>query len=118
MQSSSGERRRIPSCSSGSPIIDTKFDQPQTEIQIDRDKVAALGLSLEQVGADVSAAVGGNFVNRFNIEGRSYKVIPQVERAARLTPDQLQQIYVTGPNGQLVPLSTVATLKQSTSREP
>jgi multidrug efflux pump len=96
------------------PIIDTKFDQPQTEIQIDRDKVAALGLSLEQVGADVSAAVGGNFVNRFNIEGRSYKVIPQVERAARLTPDQLQQIYVTGPNGQLVPLSTVATLKQST----
>ena len=96
------------------PIIDTKIDQPQAEIQIDRDKVAALGLSLEQVGADVSAAVGGNFVNRFNIEGRSYKVIPQVERAARLTPDQLQQIYVTGPNGKLMPLSTIATLKEST----
>jgi len=96
------------------PIIDTKLDQPQTEIVIDRDKVATLGLSLEQVGADVSAAVGGNFVNRFNIEGRSYKVIPQVERAARLTPDQLQQIHVTGPDGKLVPLSTIATLKQST----
>ncbi|HZN54288.1 MAG TPA: efflux RND transporter permease subunit [Candidatus Polarisedimenticolaceae bacterium] len=96
------------------PIIDTKLDQPQAEIVIDREKVAALGLSLEQVGADVSAAVGGNFVNRFNIEGRSYKVIPQVERAARLTPDQLQQIHVTGPDGKLVPLSTIATLRQST----
>jgi multidrug efflux pump len=96
------------------PIIDTKIDQPQTEIVIDRDKVAALGLSLEQVGADVSAMMGGNFVNRFNIEGRSYKVIPQVERTARLTPDQLQQLYVTGPDGHLVPLSTVATLKEST----
>ncbi len=96
------------------PIIDTKLDQPQTEIVLDRDKVASLGLSLEQVGADVSAAVGGNFVNRFNIEGRSYKVIPQVERAARLTADQLQQLYVTGPDGRLVPLSTIATLKNST----
>jgi multidrug efflux pump len=96
------------------PIIDTKIDQPQTEIVVDRDKVAALGLNLEQVGADVSAAVGGNFVNRFNIEGRSYKVIPQVERTARLTPEQLQQIYVTGPNGGLIALSTIATLKQST----
>jgi multidrug efflux pump len=96
------------------PIIDTKIDQPQIEIVIDRDKVAALGLSLEQIGDDVSIAVGGNFVNRFNIEGRSYKVIPQVERAARLTPDQLQQIYVTGPDGGLVPLSTIATLKEST----
>ncbi len=96
------------------PIIDTKIDQPQTEIVIDRDKVAALGLNLEQVGADVSAAVGGNFVNRFNIEGRSYKVIPQVERTARLTPEQLQQIYVTGPNGGLLPLSTIASLRQST----
>ena len=96
------------------PIIDTKLDQPQTEVVIDRDKVASLGLSLEQVGADVSAAVGGNFVNRFNIEGRSYKVIPQVERAARLTPDQLQQIYVTGPDGNLIRLSTIATLRDST----
>jgi multidrug efflux pump len=48
------------------------------------------------------------------MEGRSYKVIPQVERAARLTADQLQQLYVTGPDGRLVPLSTIATLKNST----
>ncbi|HRD65762.1 MAG TPA: efflux RND transporter permease subunit, partial [Candidatus Competibacter sp.] len=96
------------------PIIDVKIDQPQTEIVIDRDKVAALGLNLQQVGADLTAAVGGNFVNRFNIAGRSYKVIPQVERIGRLNPEQLENIYVTGPNGQLVPLSTVASLRNST----
>ncbi len=96
------------------PLIDVKIDQPQTEIVIDRDKVAALGLNLQQVGADLTAAVGGNFVNRFNIAGRSYKVIPQVERIGRLNPEQLENIYVTGPNGQLVPLSTVASLRNST----
>ncbi|EIQ01879.1 cation/multidrug efflux pump [Opitutaceae bacterium TAV1] len=96
------------------PIIDIKIDQPQSEITIDRDKVAALGLNLEQVGADMSAAVGGNYVNRFNIDGRSYKVIPQIARSGRLNADQLRNIYVTGPAGQLVPLSTVATIEDST----
>lgn len=96
------------------PIIDTKIDQPQTEIVIDREKVAAMGLSLQQVGNDISAIVGGNFVNRFNIDGRSYKVIPQAKRTARLSPEQLTNLYVTGPNGQLVPLSTMATLKNTT----
>ena len=60
------------------PIIDVKIDQPQSEFVIDRDKVADLGLNLEQVGADLGAMVGGNFVNRFDIAGRSYKVIPQI----------------------------------------
>jgi len=93
------------------PIIDTKIDQPQTEIVLDRDKIASLGLDLRQIGEDLSAMLGGNFVNRFNIEGRSYKVIPQIQRADRLNPDQLQKIYVTGPEGRLMPLGSVATLK-------
>jgi multidrug efflux pump len=93
---------------------DLKFDQPQTEIVFDRDKVAALGLNLQQVGADLSTMLGGNFVNRFSIQGRSYKVIPQVTRTQRLNADQLKDLYVTGPNGKLVPLSTFATLKDST----
>jgi len=96
------------------PIIDVKIDQPQSEFVIDRDKVADLGLSLEQVGADIGAMVGGNFVNRFDIAGRSYKVIPQVARIDRLNPEQLRKIYITGPNGKLVPLSTVATIENST----
>ena len=96
------------------PLIDVKIDQPQSELVIDRDKVADLGLNLQQVGADLTAMVGGNFVNRFNISGRSYKVIPQIQRVDRLNPDQLQDIYVTGNNGKLIPLSTIATIKNST----
>ncbi len=91
---------------------DVKFDQAKAEIIIDRDKAAALGLSLQDVGADLGAALGGAFVNRFNIDGRSYKVIPQIERAGRLNPEQLDQIYVRGPEGQLVPLSTFARIER------
>jgi len=96
------------------PVIDVKIDQPQSEIVIDRDKVADIGLNLQQVGVDLASMVGGNFVNRFNIAGRSYKVIPQIQRMDRLNPDQLRDIYVTGPGGRLVPLSTIATIKNST----
>jgi multidrug efflux pump len=58
--------------------------------------------------------LGGDYVNRFSIQGRSYKVIPQIKRAERLTPDQLGDIYVSGAGGKLVPLSTFATVKTST----
>ena len=94
--------------------VDTKIDQPQSEIVFDHDKVAAMGLNMQLVGADLSASIGGNFVNRFNISGRSYKVIPQIKRTERLNPQQLENIYVSGPNGQLVPLSTVATIQHKT----
>jgi multidrug efflux pump len=93
---------------------DLKFDQPQAEVVFDRDKVRSLGVDLSQAGQDLSVLLGGNFVNRFSIQGRSYKVIPQVKRADRLTPDQLEQMYVTGPGDKLVPLSTFATLRTST----
>ncbi len=95
------------------PLIDVKIDQPQSEIVFDRDRVAELGLDLRQVGADVAAAIGGNYVNRFSIDGRSYKVIPQLKRSERLNPDQLSDIYVTGPKGELITLSTIATIKNS-----
>ncbi|MFP4156842.1 MAG: efflux RND transporter permease subunit [Opitutales bacterium] len=95
------------------PIIDTKIDQPQTEFKIDRDLASTLGLDLRDVGADLGALVGGAYVNRFNIEGRSYKVIPQIERISRLNPEQLQDIYVRGPGENLIQLSTVATLEKS-----
>jgi multidrug efflux pump len=95
------------------PIIDVKIDQPQTEFVIDRDKVADLGLNLEQVGADIGSMIGGNFVNRFDIAGRSYKVIPQIQRVGRLNPAQLEDIYITGPGNQLIQLGSVATLKDT-----
>ncbi len=93
---------------------DVKFDQPQAEVVFDRDKVRSQGVEMGQVGDDLSTLLGGNYVNRFSIQGRSYKVIPQIKRAGRLTPDQLKDIYVTGPDDRLVPLSTFATLKTST----
>jgi len=95
------------------PIIDTKIDQPQSEIEFDREKVAELGLNLQGVGQDLSAAVGGNFVNRFSISGRSYKVIPQLLRVERLNPEQLKDVYVTGPNGQPIALGTIAKIRDS-----
>jgi len=95
------------------PLIDVKIDQPQSEFVIDRDKVASLGLNLGEIAGDLGALVGGDFVNRFDISGRSYKVIPQIQRVGRLNPDQLQNVHVTGPNGKLVPLSTVAALRES-----
>ena len=96
------------------PIIDTKIDQPQAELVIDRDKAADLGLSLQQIGTDVGTLLGGNFVNRFNIDGRSYRVIPQVKRSERLNPDQITDLYITGPNDKLVALSSVAHIEQKT----
>ena len=95
------------------PLIDVKVDQPQSEFVIDRDKVASLGLNLGEIAGDLGGLVGGDFVNRFDISGRSYKVIPQIQRIGRLNPDQLKDVHVTGPNGKLVPLSTFATLRDS-----
>ena len=93
---------------------DLKFDQPQAEVVFDRDKLRSQGVDLSQAGQDLSTLLGGNYVNRFSIQGRSYKVIPQVKRAERLTPEQLSQIYVTGSKNKLVPLSTFATLRTTT----
>ncbi len=93
---------------------DLKYDQPQTEVVFNRDKVRAQGVDLSQAGQDLSTLLGGNYVNRFSIQGRSYKVIPQVKRSERLTADQLSDIHVTGSAGKLVPLSTFATLRTST----
>src|SRR2546425_3094395 len=93
---------------------DLKFDQPQAEVVFNRDMVRSQGVDLSQTGRDLSTLLGGNYVNRFSIQGRSYKVIPQVKRSERLTPDQLAKIYVTGPDHRMVPLSTFATLRTST----
>jgi multidrug efflux pump len=79
------------------PLIDMKYDAPQSEVVLDRDKVAALGLNLQQVGDDLSAAMGGNYINWFNISGRSYKVIPQVKRVDRLNPGAARQDLRDGP---------------------
>jgi len=95
---------------------DLKYDQPQVEVVFDKDKLRSQGVDLTRAGQDLSTLIGGNYVNRFSIQGRSYKVIPQIKRSERLTPDQLSGMYVTGSADKLVPLSTFATLR--TTAEP
>jgi multidrug efflux pump len=95
---------------------DLKYDQPQTQVVFDRDKLRSQGIDLSRAGQDLSTLLGGDYVNRFSIQGRSYKVIPQVKRNERLAPDQLTQLYVSGSDKALVPLSTFAGLR--TTAEP
>jgi multidrug efflux pump len=92
---------------------DLKFDRPQSEVIIDRDKANAMGVSLADVGEDLTTFVGGNYINRFSILGRSYKVIPQVKRSERLNPEQLLSLHVRGPGNSLMPLATVASIADS-----
>ncbi len=92
---------------------DLRFDLPQVEIEIDKEKVASMGLNLNDITRDLGSLLGGGYINRFVNDGRSYRVIPQVERDQRLNPDQLLNYHVRGPDGQLIPLSTIATLKES-----
>jgi multidrug efflux pump len=92
------------------PITDVKIDQAYAELVVDRDKAASMGLSMQQIGSDLSSLLGGNFVNRFEMDGRSYKVIPEVQRSERLTPEQLLDSYVSGPNRHVVPVSAIASL--------
>lgn len=94
--------------------LDVKVDQPDYKLNIDREKVADLGLDLQTVTNDVGTLLGGGYVNRFNMAGQSYKVIPQVKRAERLNPDDLASLYITGPEGNLIRLDQVATISHST----
>lgn len=94
--------------------LDVKVDQPDYKLNIDRDKVADLGLDLQTVTNDVGTLLGGGYVNRFNMAGQSYKVIPQVKRIERLNPDDLASLYVTGPDGGLVRLDQVASITHTT----
>ena len=74
---------------------DLDFNQPTIQVKVDRSKVNELGLTMQSIGDTLALLVGENYVNRFNLDGRSYKVIPQVPRVDRLTPDTLTQYYVT-----------------------
>jgi multidrug efflux pump len=96
---------------------DLKIDKPQTTVVVDRDLAATLGLTQQDVGAALTSALGGGYVNYFSIAGRSYKVIPQVLQVDRLNPGQVLNYYLRAPDGSLLPASTIATQKTSTVPE-
>lgn len=95
------------------PLIDVKYDQPKATLHIDPDKVADLGLTMAQVSRDLAILLGGAHVNLFDLSGRSYKVIPQVSRSERLYPEQLHSLYITGPEGRMIPLNSIADISYS-----
>ncbi|WP_416305278.1 efflux RND transporter permease subunit [Neptunicella sp. SCSIO 80796] len=96
------------------PMIDLKIDQPDARLKINRDKVAELGLDLQTVTRDLAVLLGGNYVNRFNMDGYSYKVIPQVKRSARLNPADIENLYVTGLGGNMVRVADIADIETNT----
>ena len=81
----------------------------------DRERVADLGLDLADVGRQLGTLLGGNYVNRFKVDGRAYKVIPQVGREARHGRPASSTFKIRAPDGKLVPVSAIATLDTSTA---
>lgn len=92
---------------------DLKIDKTQTTIQLERDKASLMGLTMQDLGSVLGWNLSSNYVNFFNIDGRSYKVIPQVGRDDRLNPDQLLGYYITTKEGSSIPIGTVADVVSS-----
>ena len=90
-----------------------EFNRPKATIIIDRDRAGILGIEMDDLGQDLATLLGGNHVNWFNFEGRSYKVIPQVEREFRASQSMLDDYYVRAGDGSLVPLSTIVSFERS-----
>ena len=91
---------------------DLKIDKLQTKIQLDRDKIAQFGLTMQNIGNTFGSALSEAYINYFNYDGRSYQVIPQMMRQDRLNPDQILEYYIKNAAGGPIKLGTVATLEK------
>ncbi|MBT5441838.1 MAG: MMPL family transporter [Gammaproteobacteria bacterium] len=91
---------------------DLRYSRPEITVRIDRELAARLGISMADIGQTLQVMLGEAETNRFSMEGRSYKVIPQADRGFRLTKEWLERYYVRTTGESLVPLSTVVTLGQ------
>ena len=87
--------------------VDLALDKPEIVVDIDRDKAAQMGVTMEDLGLTLATLLGESEINRFTIEGRSYKVIAQVEQAYRDNPGWLNNYYVKNEQGDMLPLSTL-----------
>jgi len=92
--------------------VDLKFDTPEYVVSVDADKANRIGVSMADVGAALSTMLGGNYVNLFSLQGRSYQVIPEAPRAFRLSPEWLTRYQLRTSNGEFAPLSAVATVTE------
>ena len=94
---------------------DLKIDLPQARFNIDRKRVADLGMDLSTVSRQLSVLLSGNFVNRYNQDGRAYRVIPMIDDAGRANPDAILDLQIRTPAGDLVPVRSIATLVTETA---
>ncbi len=84
---------------------------PQVEYILDRDRAKTLGVSISDVFSTLQTFLGGSYINDFNLYGRTFRVTAQAEAQARTTPDAVTGLYVRTAAGDMVPLSTLVTVK-------
>ena len=89
-----------------------KIDLPQARFELDRERIADLGMDVASVSRQLAVLLSGNFVNRFDFDGKAYRVIPMVEDLDRSNPTALLDLQIRTPEGDLVPLSAVASLRE------
>ena len=94
---------------------DLKIDLPQSELEIDRELIADLGLNLQSVNNQLSILMSNNFVNYFNKDGKAYRVIPAVDNTNRYNPEDILNMKVRTDSGDLIPVSAFARLNTFTS---
>ncbi|MBT3620069.1 MAG: efflux RND transporter permease subunit [Porticoccaceae bacterium] len=92
---------------------DLRIDLPQAKFEIDREKVADLGMNLSDISRQVSFLLSGNYVNRFDFSGKAYRVIPMIDRQLRSDPEMLMDIKIRTVTGDLIPLSAIASLTRT-----
>jgi multidrug efflux pump len=93
------------------------FDLPRTTVGIDRDRAAALGVPVADIGSTLGVLLSEAWVSRFDRDNRSYEIIPQVNPQDRLDPQALGQFYVRSAEGTMVPLSAVTKIENSAAAE-
>ncbi|AZI14846.1 multidrug efflux RND transporter permease subunit AcrB [Avibacterium paragallinarum] len=91
--------------------LDLKFDTPQMNITIDKEKAGTYGVSMQQISSTLGSYLSAATITRVDIDGRAYKVISEVKRKDRLSPESLDNYYVKASNGESVPLSSFLTIK-------
>ena len=90
-----------------------KLDLPQGQFELDRQRIADLGMDVAEVSRQLAVFLSGNYVNRFDLNGKAYRVIPMVEDLQRSNPVALLDLKIRTPAGDLVPLSAVARLEET-----
>lgn len=94
---------------------DLKIDLPQARFNLNRERIADLGMDLSSVSRQLEVLLSGNFVNRYNQDGRAYRVIPMIDDQGRANPDAILDLQIRSPAGDLIPVRSIAKLVTETA---